>query len=274
MDQATSEKMNPQSTTEILQFSNGGMCVIPTAIFHIMLESMKLLAKSIEISGDIVKSLDVKVKPVYDAPTDVSSTDILCRLDNLTSAISSSTSALKGGTEAQRLQKDLKVRSTLFQKKLHAEKVSQLYHELLSEDTPFAPPKFRKHVSATAKESEKKYRRMNAIHRVQTEINIMTDNIEEWNDRISVIDGKRDTFPINHTGNELISKRIQKDEEKARKSVNRAILKLRHSYDEEKHAFPSTDFLLSTKNQQNVTYKRSRHQIRKFSERGGRNHPT
>merc|ERR1712141_848056 len=93
---------------------------------------------------NIAKTLQVIVnRPVSNITTDCSRDDILLRLDNLTSAISSSTSALKGNNEAERLQKDLKVRSTLYQKKLHAEKVSQLYESLLTEDVPFSPPKFR-----------------------------------------------------------------------------------------------------------------------------------
>ena len=279
MEQATTGiKITQQSTKEILQYlSNGGMCVIPTAFLRTMLdENMKLLAKSIEISQYIAKSLDVIMKnaSISDTATETSTADILSRLDNLTSAISSSTSALKGEADVQCMRNDLKVRSTLIQKKLHSEKICQLYDELLSDEIPYAPSKLRARVSATAKESEKKHRRDFTIFNVQTQIKIMRDNIKDWEERISIIDGKRDSFLTTHSDHqESITKRIQRDEEKAAKSVNHAISKLRHSYEEDKRTLPEGDFLISTLNQRDSTYKRTRNRGRKSWRRGRQNYP-
>ena len=251
MEQANSGmKLNQQWTNEILQnYSNGGLCVIPTALFQVLVENMKLLTKSIEICDNIAKTLQVIVnRPVSNVDTDCSRDDILLRLDTLTSAISSSTSALKGNTEDKRLQKDLKIRSTLYQKKLHAEKVSQLYENLLAEHVPFSPPKFREKVSVTAKDYEKRFKSEGTIFRVETQIKIMKGYIKDWNNQISLIDEKKDSFLAHHpVQTESITKRIHEDEEKAKTSVDRAIMKLRRSYEEEKRTSPTKNFLINQK---------------------------
>lgn len=247
MDQATTGlAWNPLQSNEILQhLCNGSLCVIPSAIVNNMLESVKLLAKCTE---SIATSLNAVVsKPASDFSTEISSADILRRLDNLTTIIKSSTSTLKEDDTVRMIQKDVKLRSSLFQKQLHAEKVSELYKEVISDDDPYSPPKFRVKVAATTIERERNFYREQTIFSVETQIKILQGNIVLWKDEISSIDRKRETLLDDHPEKrEFFEKRIHRDEEKAVKSVNGAIYKLRKSYDEEKRTFPNADFLLSS----------------------------
>ena len=252
MDQATTGiTLNQQSIDVLHHMSNSGLCVIPAAIINVMLENTKLLAKSIEMTQSIAKSLiAMDSKPASDAITDISNADILSRLENLTAKVNSITSFHEGEGKVEAVWKDLKIRSTLFQKQLHAEKISNMYDDYLSNDVPFAPRKFRVKVSAFAKDNEKMHQRDKTIFAVQTQIKIMRGNISEWKDRISKLDLKRETFLSDYPDRrEIFEKRIIRDEEKSMKSVDRAVFKLQRSYESEKQAFPSADFLLSTQKQ-------------------------
>jgi hypothetical protein len=236
---------NHQSIIDILKSSNSGLCVIPSAIFSVMLENMSLLSKSIE---SITKSLTAVVcKPPNDPATDISNADILSRLDNLTDMIKSTTFAFMEDDEVRTLQQDLKFRSALFQKQLHAEKVSKLYEELLSDDVPYALAKFRTKVSPSEKEWVKEIQREATIFTVESEIKIREGYISDWKEQISNLDKKRDTFlATNPEYRDRFQRRIEQDEKKSVKSVERAIFKLQNSCDLEKRTSQSSEFLLST----------------------------
>ena len=79
MDQETRGITLNQQTIDVLHhMSNSGLCVIPAAIVNGMLENTKLLAKLIEMTENIAKSLiAVDSKPASDAITDTSNADIL-----------------------------------------------------------------------------------------------------------------------------------------------------------------------------------------------------
>ena len=253
MDQATTGiTLNQQSINDVLHhLSSSGLCVIPAAIINVMLENTKMLAKSIELTESIAKSLlCMGSKPTSDVITDNSNVDILSRLENLTDKLNSVASYQKYEDEVEAIRKDVKVRSTLFQKQLHAEKISNMYEHFLSEDVPFAPPKFRVKVSSIAKDSEKKHQRERTILAVQTQVRIMRDNISDWRERILNIDQKRETFLSQYPDRrDFFEKRITWDEGKSTKSVDRAVFKLRRSYESEKQTFPSSDFLLTIRKQ-------------------------
>ena len=273
MDQATTEKTLNQQSIEILHhMSNSGLCVIPAAIINVMLENTKLLAKSIEMTQSIAKSLiAMDSKPASDAITDISNADIISRLENLTAKVNSITSFHNGESEIEAIWKDLKIRSTLFQKQLHAEKISNMYKDFLSNDVPFAPRKFRVKVSAFATDNEKMHQRDKTIFAVQTQIKIMRGNISEWKDRISKLDLKRETFLSDYPDRrEIFEKRIIRDEKKSMKSVDRAIFKLQRSYESEKQTFPSVDFLLSTQKQRALRHTRNvRQAMQSWADSGG-----
>ena len=80
----------------------------------------------------------------------------------------------------------------------------------------------------------------------------MQDNVKEWTERISALDEDIQTFlSLHEEKREGTTRQIHVDEEKAKKNVvEGSIPKLRHTYDREKQADPTADFLLSTSNQQ------------------------
>ena len=92
------------------------------------------------------------------------------------------------------IEKKLQERYTLKEKIHRSEKTSELYNELLGEAVPFAPAKFRVHVTPNATENERKHRRDETIFKVQTQIKIMQDLVVDWNQTVTNIDEDATNF--------------------------------------------------------------------------------
>lgn len=255
------ERKRRQSVNEMLKHLNSNQsCVIPSSLLRILLDdNMTLLAEQNATNKNIAQSLEIlanKLPP--NEETNTFNNIISTKLDDLIVAINKSNTAMAPGNQTApaqtNIRTELKERGTLYEKRVHAQQLSQLYEELLNDDIiPFAPQKYRTHVSSTAKDNEKKHKRQITMITVQTQIAIMRDNIDEWTERISAIDEDIQVFLSTHEEKrEGTTRQIRTDEEKATKSVAEATIpKLRHTYDREKQVDPTSDFLLKTKNQQN-----------------------
>ena len=257
MSQATvtDERKRRQSVDEMLKHLNSNnLCVLPSSLVRILLDdNMTLIAESNEINRNIATSLEILANNLPSSENTNAFNDVIStKLDSLIAAVSASNAAMVAPPAQQSIEKEIKERATLFEKRLHSEQLCQLYEELLADVVPFAPNKLRVHVSPTAKETEKKHKRDATIFNVQTQVKIMQDNIKEWTERISVIDDDLETFlSLHEEKREGTHRHIHVDEEKAKKNViEGSILKLRHTYDREKQADPTADFLLTISNQQ------------------------
>ena len=216
-------------------------------------DNMTLLKEANEINRNIASSLEILANKIpSNDETDSFNTVIATKLDNLVAAISNSNSALVSqhapAPVQQNIQKELKERATLFEKRVHSEKLCELYTELLNDVVPFAPNQLRAHVSPTAKDFEKKIKQKGTIFNVNNQIEIMQGHITDWTERISAIDEEISAFlATREEKREGTNRQIHIDEEKAKKSVNEVTIpKLRRTYDREKQADPTADFLLNT----------------------------
>ena len=167
----------------------------------------------------------------------------------MTAAVSSTNGALGGRTSPSvdsSCNKLLQERFTITQKIHRNERLCEIYNEGLQETVQFAPAKYRANVSTTASESEKKHLRAETVFKVQTQINIMQDFIQDWQKRIQEIDAEID---VATTGNEAlkeaITSKVTTQEGAARaKSEKESIKKILDTISTEK-ASGGSEFLLT-----------------------------
>ena len=157
-----------QSVEAIMQsLENSNMCVIPTELLRVVLDdNFSMLTRTNEINENIAKSLDLIANNMNSNSTNLEfgnnntpifNENVITKLDELIVAINRTNiigAGISTPVKKQDVQKELKERYTLTEKMIHSEKLSELYTELLSEANPYAPSKFRTHVSADESESE------------------------------------------------------------------------------------------------------------------------
>ena len=246
------------------------LCIIPSNLLRLILDDHKVLQeKAVTINENISKTLDANssnlsaiaghlekiAASVEVISNNASQSTLIEKLENLTTAVSSSNLSLGGRkppTVDNSCNKLLQERFTLKQKMHRDERLCEIYQGGLEETPAFAPAKFRANVSPNASENEKKHLRDETIFKVQTQIKIMQDSLADWRKRIEEIDAEIDVAVADNDAlRQTISGKVTTQEEAARtKSEKESITKILETYATEK-ASGETEFLLTTRTNDN-----------------------
>ena len=135
-------------------------------------------------------------------------------------------------------------RNVLSEKKIRSETLSNYYEELLNESTPYAQPKFRTKVPKNAPERDLKHRRQQTINNVKTDIEIMKDRVQDWNQQSAELDKQIENYCSSHPNErDVVLAKIQEHETKYRESYLTNFQKMRD--DDDKNKNDTFDFLLN-----------------------------
>ena len=185
-----------------------GFCIMSNnALEKILLDSKEQRGETHELNKNIAKSIAQVANSVERLNTffessitqqNTANAELYQRLDTLIEKVSMNNSLTSFSTEEIDIELELKKRKETVEKIIRNEELSNYYETLVKEAQPFVRREFRTHVNKTTTERELVHRRLQAIDKVKTEINVMRDRAEEYKEKKAMIDKKIEDHLTTH----------------------------------------------------------------------------
>ena len=194
-----------------------------TAIAEKIADSFARFTDVVEASGSISSKLDKVIEILSNRP-EQSTIPVSTKID---------------------IESTIRRRNSLIEKVVRSEFLSEYYQELITEATPFAPPKFRTKVLKNTPERDLKHRRQQTVNTVNTEIALMQDRIHDWRSQIGDIEKEIEEFLTRNEAKRLdITSRITTYEPKYREQFeHKNLAKLKEEYEQDKRM--NFDYLIA-----------------------------
>ena len=219
-----------------------------TAIAEKIADSFSRFTDIVEASGSLSSKLDALNENIIAINTTLkeSSEALESKLDQVIEILSNrpEQSTIPVTTKTD-IESTIRRRNSLIEKVVRSEFLSKYYQELITEATPFAPPKFRTKVLKNTPERDLKHRRQQTINTVNTEIALMQDRIHDWRSQIEDIDKEIEDFLTRNETQRLdITSRTASYEPKYREQFeHKNLAKLKEEYDQDKRM--NFDYLIT-----------------------------
>ncbi len=214
------------------------ICIIPKDVISLILQDNiqlhKVTARLNERATEAIEKLtEILSRTANEQSTHKS--DLNERLDRLIERVSTNNSFVQP-SEPNDVDSMLKKRREAVEKLTRNEELSKYYEQLINEPEPFVRREFRTRVNQTTTERELVHRRQQAIEKVQTEIKIMRDRIEEYTEKKHRIETSiQEYIASNEEKRGDIENKMSAQSRMTKEKFNRTTLrKLKQTDDQEK----------------------------------------
>ena len=214
------------------------ICIIPKDVISLILQDNiqlhKVTARLNERATEAIEKLtEILSRTANEQSTHTS--DLNERLDRLIERVSTNNSFVQP-SEPNDVDSMLKKRREAVEKLTRNEELSKYYEQLINEPEPFVRREFRTRVNQTTTERELVHRRQQAIEKVQTEIKIMRDRIEEYTEKKRRIETSiQEYIASNEEKRGDIENKMSTQSRMTKEKFNRTTLrKLKQTDDQEK----------------------------------------
>ena len=226
--------------------SSGGFCIIPHSTLEmILLDNKHLRTETHELNVKVTTAIERVTEAIEKFSTGFvnnstqqtnNSNELYQRLDSLIEKVSMNNSLSSTPPEVTDIESELRKRKEQTEKLIRNEELSNYFESLLGEPQPFVRREFRTHVNKNTSERELVHRRQQSIDKVNTEIKIMRDRVNEHTEKKTAIDQKiQEHLALHEDARTDIEQKMTFQDKSLRETFQRnSLTKMKESDNQEK----------------------------------------